>query len=72
MHKTLITAVMAIATLSSSFAGAQPMQGPPGQQGRQGPPGQQGRKSPQASGTAGPSVSPAATLASHPATAANA
>ena len=46
MHKTLITAVMAVATLSSSFAGAQPMQGPPGLQGRQGPPGQQGRQGP--------------------------
>ena len=44
MRKALITASMAIATLSSSFAGAQPMQGPPGQQGRHGPPGQQGRQ----------------------------
>jgi len=46
MHKTLITAVMAIATLSSSLAAAQPMRGPPGQQGRQGPPGQEGRQGP--------------------------
>jgi hypothetical protein len=41
MHKTLITAVMAIATLSSSFATAQPMQGPPGHHGGQGPQGRQ-------------------------------
>lgn len=45
MHKALITAVMAVAALSSSLAGAQPMQWPQGQQpgygqhGRQGQPG---------------------------------
>ena len=42
MHKPLITADMALATLSSTLAGAQPQYGPPGQQGRHGPPGQQG------------------------------
>lgn len=50
MHKPLITAVMAIATLSSSLAGAQPMQGPQGEQGY----GQHGQQGQQGYGQRGP------------------
>ena len=52
MHKPLITAVIAIATLSSSLAGAQPMQGLQGY-GHHGQQGQQGYGQPGPQGAGG-------------------